>query len=191
MLHTYRHMCHGYMRHCYMRHGYMHHGYMHCGYMHRGYMDNGYIHRGYMHRGYMDNGYMHHGYIHHRYMHYGYMHHGYMLHGDMHHGHICVGHTAWVPEGRKGRSQAGPKGRKLEVGAQRAAKLLVFHIWNSFNIKDRTCPTNLCVWQEINIFRCTQWRARSFLRQKRSPTCSCARCSKKWLRDVACRIWMY
>ena len=36
-----------------------------------------------------------------------------------------VGHTAWVPEGREGRSQAGPKGRKLEVGAQRAPKLLV------------------------------------------------------------------
>ena len=26
-----------------------------------------------------------------------------------------VGHTAWAPEGREGRSQAGPKGRQLEV----------------------------------------------------------------------------
>ena len=25
---------------------------------------------------------------------------------------ICVGHTAWVPEGRERRSQAGPKGQK-------------------------------------------------------------------------------
>ena len=25
-----------------------------------------------------------------------------------------VGHTAWAPEGREGRSQAGPKGRQLE-----------------------------------------------------------------------------
>ena len=31
-------------------------------------------------------------------------------------------------EGREGRSQAGPKGRKLEVGAQRAPKLLVIYI---------------------------------------------------------------
>ena len=32
--------------------------------------------------------------------------------------HCCVGHTAWAPEGREGRSQAGPKGQKP---AQRAA----------------------------------------------------------------------
>ena len=63
--------------------------------------------------------------MHHGYMLHGNMHHGYIFHGDMHHGHICMGHTAWVPEGREGRSQAGPKGRKLEVGAQRAPKLLV------------------------------------------------------------------
>ena len=85
----------------------------------------------------MHHGYMHHGYIHHRYMHHGYMHHGYMLHGnmqngymfhgDVHHGLICVGHTARVPEGCEGRSQAGPKGRKLEVGAQRVPKLLVLN----------------------------------------------------------------
>ena len=37
----------------------------------------------------------------------------------------CVGHTAWAPEGREGRSQAGPKGRRLEVGARRAHRLLV------------------------------------------------------------------
>ena len=46
----------------------------------------------------------------------------------MHHGHICTGHTAWAPEGREGRSQRGPKGRKLEVGARRASKLLVFYL---------------------------------------------------------------
>ena len=27
-----------------------------------------------------------------------------------------MGHTAWGHEGREGRSQAGPKGRQLEVG---------------------------------------------------------------------------
>ena len=31
-----------------------------------------------------------------------------------------VGHTAWAPEGREGRSQAGPKGQKP---ARRAASL--------------------------------------------------------------------
>ena len=39
--------------------------------------------------------------------------------------HRYMGHTAWAPEGREGRSQRGPKGRKLEVGARRAPKLLV------------------------------------------------------------------
>ena len=39
-----------------------------------------------------------------------------------------LGHTAWAPEGRNGRSQGGPKGRKLEVGARRAPKLLVVNI---------------------------------------------------------------
>ena len=36
--------------------------------------------------------------------------------------------TACAPEGREGRSQAGPKGHQLEVGARRAPKLLVFNI---------------------------------------------------------------
>ena len=40
--------------------------------------------------------------------------------------HWCMGHTAWAPEGREGRYQAGPKGRSLEVGARRAPRLLVF-----------------------------------------------------------------
>ena len=31
----------------------------------------------------------------------------------------CVGHTAWAPEGREGRCQAGQKGRNLEVGPRR------------------------------------------------------------------------
>ena len=38
-----------------------------------------------------------------------------------------VGHMAWAPEGRKGRegrSQAGPKGRNLEVGPRRGPRLL-------------------------------------------------------------------
>ena len=39
--------------------------------------------------------------------------------------HHWVGHTTWASKGRKGRSQAGPKGRKLEVGAQWAPRLLV------------------------------------------------------------------
>ena len=38
-----------------------------------------------------------------------------------------VGHTAWAPEGREGRSQAGPKGRQLEVGPRRGPRLLVHH----------------------------------------------------------------
>ena len=75
-------------------------------------------HYGYMHHGYMHHGYMYHGYIHHGYMNHGYMHHGYKHHGhNMHHRRICLGHTAWAPEGREGRSQGGPKGRRLEVGA--------------------------------------------------------------------------
>ena len=32
--------------------------------------------------------------------------------------HWCVVHTAWAPEGRKGQSQASPKGRQLEVRTQ-------------------------------------------------------------------------
>ena len=31
-----------------------------------------------------------------------------------------VGHTAWAPEEHEGQSQAGPKGRQLEVGSRRA-----------------------------------------------------------------------
>ena len=42
----------------------------------------------------------------------------------------CVGHTAWAPEGREGKSQAGPKVRQLEVRAQRAPRLLVgYKLW--------------------------------------------------------------
>ena len=40
--------------------------------------------------------------------------------------HRCMGHTAWA---REGRSQGGPKCRKLEVGARRAPKLLVESIF--------------------------------------------------------------
>ena len=45
-----------------------------------------------------------------------------MHHGHMHHGHISVGYPAWSPEGQ---SQAGPKGRKLEVRPRRGPRLLV------------------------------------------------------------------
>ena len=46
--------------------------------------------------------------------------------------HHCT--DAWVtrperPKGREGSYQAGPKGRSLEVGAQRAPRLLVLHIY--------------------------------------------------------------
>ena len=37
-----------------------------------------------------------------------------------------VGHTAWAPEEHEGQSQAGPKGRQLEVGSRRAPTLLVY-----------------------------------------------------------------
>ena len=83
--------------------------------------------------------------MHHVYMHQGYMLHGYMYHRHMHHGHICVGHTAWAPEGCEGRSQGGPKGRRLEVGARRAPQtsswsifLLVF----SLITLHTSCPRN-------------------------------------------------
>ena len=48
----------------------------------------------------------------------------------------CVGHTAWAPERHEGHSQAGPKGRQLEVGAQRAPRLLVIHIgsWTTWQM---------------------------------------------------------
>ena len=39
-----------------------------------------------------------------------------------------MGHRARAPKGREGRSQAGLKGPKLEVGARSAPKLLVPHI---------------------------------------------------------------
>ena len=84
------------------------------------------------------------GYMHHGYMHHGFMHHGYMHHGHIHHGHICVGQTAWPHEGCEGQSQAGPKDPELEVGAQRASRLLVF---NNYRIKIHTShpPVNMTV----------------------------------------------
>ena len=42
--------------------------------------------------------------------------------------HHSFASTAWAPEGREGRSQAGPKGCKLEVGPQRSLWLLLLHI---------------------------------------------------------------
>ena len=42
-----------------------------------------------------------------------------------------MGHTAWAPEGREGRSQAGPKGRKLEVRPRRGPRLLANYISSS------------------------------------------------------------
>ena len=67
--------------------------------------------------------------------------------------HRWLGHTAWAPEGREGRSQAGPKGRKLEVGAQRAPRLLVFKlkkkkiIWTSIIPLDRKVD-NFLSWNK-------------------------------------------
>ena len=63
-----------------------------------------------------------------------------------------MGHTAWAPEGREGRYQAGPKGRSLEVGARRAPRLLVhiylyhiFYIYLSIANKGRSSDwTNSC-----------------------------------------------
>ena len=43
-----------------------------------------------------------------------------------------MGYTAWAPEGREGRYQAGPKGRSLEVGARRSPRLLVSYISHCF-----------------------------------------------------------
>ena len=40
--------------------------------------------------------------------------------------HWCMGHTAWAPEGREGRSQAGPKGPKP------APRLLVYKYFSWF-----------------------------------------------------------
>ena len=45
-----------------------------------------------------------------------------------------VGHTTWAPERREVRSQAGPKGRQLEVGPQRGPRLLVLYIYRILNI---------------------------------------------------------
>ena len=39
-----------------------------------------------------------------------------------------VGHIAWVPKGRKGQSQSGPKGCQLGVGPRRGPRLLVVYI---------------------------------------------------------------
>ena len=47
-----------------------------------------------------------------------------------------MGHTVWALEGREGRSQAGPKGRQLEVGAQRAPRLLVYNIGTLSSLVD-------------------------------------------------------
>ena len=41
---------------------------------------------------------------------------------------FCMGHSAWVSEGHEGQIQAGPKGHRLDVGAQRAPRLLVCKI---------------------------------------------------------------
>ena len=38
----------------------------------------------------------------------------------------AVGHPAWAPEGREGRSQAGPKPRQLEVRLRRGSRLLKY-----------------------------------------------------------------
>ena len=59
-----------------------------------------------------------------------------------------VGHTAWAPEGREGRSQAGPKGRQLEVGPRRGPRLLV-HIYIYIYGLCQQCT--LCLWGKYNV----------------------------------------
>ena len=49
-----------------------------------------------------------------------------------------MGHTAWAPEGREGRYQAGPKGRSQEVGARRAPRLLGYDAYSYWH----TVPAN-------------------------------------------------
>ena len=44
----------------------------------------------------------------------------------------CVGHTAWAPEGCEGRSQGGPKGRRIEVEARRAPQTSNFQYFRFF-----------------------------------------------------------
>ena len=63
----------------------------------------------------------------------------YAYRGHLHYGHICMGHTAWAPKGREGRSQGGPKGCRLEVGAQRASKLLAKKWWRAMLLDLPAC----------------------------------------------------
>ena len=58
----------------------------------------------------------------------------------------------WAPEGREGRSQAGPKGRKLEVGPRRGPRLLVFIYFTKDIFKK---ITNYCLDPQQPHFR---WR---------------------------------
>ena len=68
-----------------------------------------------------------------------------------------MGHTAWAPEGREGRYQAGPKGRNLEVGARMAPRLLVqiylqigktYKLSKTVILRD-TFSTNQDSWQDM------------------------------------------
>ena len=70
-----------------------------------------------------------------------------------------VGHTAWAPEGRKARSLAGPKGPKLEVGAQRAPKLLVCYISENRGFKDI----------KYDILKCVVWNGHKMEKRVFSP----------------------
>ena len=88
--------------------------------------------------------------------------------------HCCVGHTAWAPEGREERSQGGPKGRRVEVGARRAPKLQVDHnlvvIW-----RDCCDPTVWCGQKSKNVKSCLLSfylriiAATAFVRAKKTP----------------------
>ena len=53
-----------------------------------------------------------------------------------------VGHTAWAAEGREGQSQAGPKGRQLEVGPRRGPRLLVYIYihWYKLDWREQELP---------------------------------------------------
>ena len=59
-----------------------------------------------------------------------------------------VGHTAWAPEGREGRSQAGPKGRQLEVGPLRGPSTLYLS-------SQAQAQKKSVMWRNFHIVTCT------------------------------------
>ena len=76
---------------------------------------------------------LHHGYIHHGYMHNSHMHHRYLHHtkrGIQRGRQRGVGHRARAPEGRTGRSQAGPKPARRSISEKLGPGWpLNFYLW--------------------------------------------------------------